>query len=41
MLQILPIALVQLEAANISENFLNEICQIIYYTEQKKLLKST
>ena len=32
MLQILPIALVQLEAANTSEN-LNEICQIIYYTE--------
>ena len=31
MLQILPIALLQVQAGNISENFLNEICEIINY----------
>ena len=31
MLQRLPIALEQVKAGNISENLLNEICQIIYF----------
>ena len=36
MLQRLPKALVQVEAGNTSENFLNEICQIIYYLYPEK-----
>ena len=37
--QRLPIALAQVKAGNTSENFLNEIRQIIYsFIDQKKLL---
>ena len=38
MLQRLPIAFAQIKAGNTSENFLNEIRQIIYYLYQAKLL---
>ena len=36
MLQRLPIAFAQVKAGNTSENFLNEIRQIIYYLYQAK-----
>ena len=36
MLQILPIALVQVKSGNTSGNLLNEICQIIYSLNQAK-----
>ena len=36
MLQRLPIALVQVKAGNMSENVLNQICQIICYLHQAK-----
>ena len=36
MLQRLPIALAQVKAGNNSENFLNEIRQIIYFLYQSK-----
>ena len=36
MLQILPVAIAQVKAGNTSENFLNEIRQIIYSLYQAK-----
>ena len=36
MLRRLPIALAQVKAGNMSENVLNQICQIIYYLHQAK-----
>ena len=39
MLQRLPIALAQVKAGNTSGNLINEIVQIIYFIEKKKLLK--
>ena len=38
MLQILPVAIAQVKAGNTSENFLNEIRQIIYSLYQAKKL---
>ena len=38
MLQRLPIAFAQIKAGNTSEDFLNEIRQMIYYLYQAKLL---
>ena len=40
MFQWLPIALALVKAGNITENLLNETCQIIYFLmKEKKLLK--
>ena len=40
MLQRLPIALEQVKAGNIFENFLNEIRKVIYFCiDKKKLIK--